>query len=250
MMRPGCSIRSSATAPCTRDAAYGFWPAASEDDEIILYADESRAQELTRFHCLRQQWERNGQTDYRSLADYVAPVESGRQDYIGGFVVTAGIGAETLVAKFKAEQDDYNAIMVQAVADRLAEAFAELLHERARKEWGFGQDETLSRDDLIGEMYRGIRPAAGYPACPDHTEKRTLFDLLDAEKNTGVELTSSFAMTPGASVSGLYFAHPEARYFAVDRMTKDQIESYARRKGMPIAEVERWLSPNLAYEPS
>ncbi len=232
------------------NAVYGFWPAASDDDDIILYTNESRDVELTRFHCLRQQWERRGQTDFRSLADYVAPVGCSREDFIGGFVVTAGIGADELVSKFKADLDDYNAIMVQAVADRLAEALAELLHERARKEWGFGGDEGLSKAEMIGEKYRGIRPAAGYPACPDHTEKQTLFDLLDAEKNSGVALTSSFAMLPGASVSGLYFAHPEARYFAVDRVTKDQIESYARRKGKPIEEVERWLSPNLAYEPS
>ena len=232
------------------NAAYGFWPAASENDDIILYTDESRSSELTRFHCLRQQWERKGQKDFRSLADYVAPHDSGREDYVGGFVVTAGIGAEALANQYKEALDDEKAITVQAVADRLAEAFAELMHERARNEWGFGASEGLSKEDLISEKYRGIRPAAGYPACPDHTEKRTLFDLLEAEKNTGVELTSSFAMTPGASVSGLYFAHPDARYFAVDRMTKDQVEDYARRKGKPLAEVERWLGPNLAYDPS
>lgn len=231
------------------NAAYGFWPAASEGDDIVLYSDDARTGELARFHCLRQQWQRKGQSDFRSLADYVAPVDSGRADYIGGFVVTAGIGDDELVSKFKAEHDDYHAIMVQAVADRLAEAFAELMHERARSEWGFGNAEGLSKEELIAEKYRGIRPAAGYPACPDHTEKRTLFDLLDAEQNTGVELTSSFAMTPGASVSGLYFAHPDARYFAVDRVTKDQIESYAQRKGKPINEIERWLGPNLAYDP-
>jgi 5-methyltetrahydrofolate--homocysteine methyltransferase len=154
-----------------------------------------------------------------------------------------------LAQQFKSEHDDYRAIMVQAVADRFAEAFAELLHELARKDWGFGTDESLTKEQLIAEGYRGIRPAAGYPACPDHTEKSTLFNLLDAKANTGVELTSSFAMTPGASVSGLYFAHPEARYFAVDRITKDQVESYSARKGQAISETERWLSPNLAYEP-
>lgn len=232
------------------NAAYGFWPAASDGDDIILYSDETRTTEQARFHCLRQQWERKGQTDFRSLADYVAPVDSGREDHIGGFVVTTGIGADVLAAKYKDEMNDYKAIMVQAVADRLAEAFAELLHERARQDWGFGQAEGLSKEELIAEKYRGIRPAAGYPACPDHTEKPTLFDLLDAEQNTGVELTSSYAMSPGASVSGLYFGHPEARYFAVDRMTKDQIESYAKRKGKPVAEIERWLGPNLAYEPT
>ena len=232
------------------NAVYGFWPAASDDDEIILYKDDSRTSELDRFHCLRQQWERKGQKDFRSLADYVAPVDSGREDFVGGFVVTAGIGADALAEKYKADLDDYKAIMVQAVADRLAEAFAELMHERARNDWGFGSQETFSKEDLIGEKYRGIRPAAGYPACPDHTEKQTLFKLLQAEANTGVELTTSFAMTPGASVSGLYFGHPEARYFAVDRITKDQVEDYAKRKGQPVNEVERWLGPNLAYEPS
>ncbi|MBB3207853.1 5-methyltetrahydrofolate--homocysteine methyltransferase [Rhodopirellula rubra] len=233
----------------TANAVYGFFPAASEGDDIIVYTDESRTTEKTRFHCLRQQWERKGQSCYRSLADFIAPVDSGRKDYVGGFVVTAGIGAEAIAAKYRAEHDDYNAIMVSAVADRCAEALAEWLHRRARIEWGYGSEESLTREELIAEAYRGIRPAAGYPACPDHTEKRTLFDLLDAEKTTGVELTESFAMTPGAAVSGLYFAHPEARYFSVDRVTKDQIESYAARKGWAIRDVERWLSPNLAYEP-
>ncbi|NND96513.1 MAG: methionine synthase [Pirellulaceae bacterium] len=234
----------------TANAVYGFWPAASDDDDIVLFTDDSRSVEKTRLHCLRQQWERKGQKDYRSLADYVAPIGSGREDYVGGFVVTSGVGAEALAASFKEKHDDYTAIMVQAVADRLAEAFAELMHQRARADWGFGTDENLSTEEMIAEKYRGIRPAAGYPACPDHTEKRTLFDLLDAEANAGVELTSSFAMTPGASVSGLYFGHPESRYFAVDRVTKDQIEAYAKRKGKPIGEIEKWLSPNLAYEPS
>ncbi len=214
---------------------------------MILYTDESRSKELTKLHFLRQQWERKGQTDYRSLADYIAPIESGRRDYIGGFAVTTGIGAMELAMKYKEELDDYKAIMVQAVADRLAEALAEMLHERARRDWGFGTTEGLSKEELIGEKYRGIRPAAGYPACPDHTEKQTLFELLDAENQTGIELTSSFAMTPGAAVSGLYFGHPEARYFTVERMTKDQIESYAKRKGWPLEKVERWLAPNLAY---
>ncbi len=232
------------------NAVYGFWPAASEGDDIVLFTDQLRTDELARLHCLRQQWERKGQTDFRSLADYVAPIDSGREDYIGGFVVTAGVGAEALAQQYRDKHDDYSAIMVQAVADRLAEALAEFLHQRAREDWGFGKEDRLSTDDLIAEKYRGIRPAAGYPACPDHTEKRTLFDLLDAEANTGVQLTSSFAMTPAASVSGLYFAHPEARYFAVDRVTKDQIESYAKRKGKTIAEIEKWLGPNLAYEPA
>ena len=231
------------------NAVYGFWPAASDHDDIVLFTDDSRNEELTRFHMLRQQWERRGQQDYRSLADYVAPSDSGREDYIGGFVVTTGVGADTLANKFKADLDDYKAIMVQAVADRLAEAFAELMHERARRDWGFGQGEGLDKNDLIAEKYRGIRPAAGYPACPDHTEKQALFEILQAEQHTSVELTSSFAMAPGASVSGLYFGHPDARYFAVDRVTRDQIECYAKRKGIPIEEAERWLSPNLAYDP-
>ncbi len=237
-----------AAGSLTAHAAIGFWPAASDGDDVVLYTDESRDEELARMHFLRQQWQRRGTTDYRCLADYVAPVDSGRDDYLGGFVVTTGIGAEALASKFKAEHNDYDAIMVQAVADRLAEALAERMHAIARDEWGFA--DGLTTQQMIDEQYRGIRPAAGYPACPDHTEKRTLFDLLDAEANTTVELTSSYAMTPGASVSGLYFGHPEARYFTVDRITREQVESYATRKGLPVAEVERWLSPNLAYEPT
>jgi 5-methyltetrahydrofolate--homocysteine methyltransferase len=197
---------------------------------------------------LRQQWEREGQTSFRSLADYIAPAGSGVADYLGAFAVTAGAGADELVRRFDADHDDYNSIMTKALADRLAEAFAELLHERARREWGYGKGEHLSKEDLIAEKYRGIRPAAGYPSCPDHTEKRTLWKLLGAEEAAGIRLTETFAMWPAASVSGLYFSHPEARYFAVDLITKDQVEDYARRKGMPVAEVERWLAPNLAYE--
>ncbi len=231
------------------NAVYGFFPAASDGDDVVLFTDDTRGRERCRFHWLRQQWERKGQSDFRSLADYVAPVTCGRKDYIGAFVVTAGIGTDTLAEKFKADSDDYNAIMCQAVADRLAEAFAELLHKRARFDWGYGKQEALDPDALIDEQYRGIRPAPGYPACPDHTEKRTLFELLDAERATGVRLTESFAMTPAASVSGLYFAHPDARYFTVDRVTKDQVEPYAARKGLPLREVERWLAPNLAYDP-
>ena len=230
-------------------AVYGFYPAASADDDVILYTDANRNEELTRFHFLRQQWQRKGQTEFRSLADYIAPLDSGRQDYLGAFVVTTGIGAHELADNYKAAGDDYNAIMVQAVADRLAEAFAEYLHKQARQDWGFGATEGLSNEELIKEKYRGIRPAAGYPACPDHTEKQTLFDLLDATNQTTVELTSSFAMMPGASVSGLYFAHPEARYFAVDRITKEQVEDYSKRKGQALTDTERWLTPNLAYQP-
>jgi 5-methyltetrahydrofolate--homocysteine methyltransferase len=198
---------------------------------------------------LRQQWERKGQKDFRSLADYVAPVDSGREDYIGAFAVTTGVGIEKLVEQFEADHDDYHAIMTKSLADRLAEAFAELLHKQARDDWGYGREENLSSDQLIAEKYRGIRPAFGYPACPDHTEKRPLFNLLHAEENTGITLTENFAMYPAASVSGLYFAHPKARYFSVDRITKDQLEDYARRKGMTTKEAERWLAPNLGYTP-
>jgi len=197
---------------------------------------------------LRQQWERKGQKDFRSLADYVAPAESGRTDYIGAFAVTAGHGCDELVARFEAQNDDYNAIMAKAVADRLAEAFAEYLHQKVRCEWGYGKDEGLGNDELIAEKYRGIRPAFGYPACPDHTPKATLWKLLDAEARTGIKLTESYAMWPAASVSGLYFAHPHARYFTVDRVTRDQVESYAQRCGMTIRDVERWLAPILGYD--
>ena len=231
-------------------AVYGFWPAASDGDDVILYADESRSQELTRFHFLRQQWERKGQTDYRSLADYIAPKNSGRQDYVGAFVVTAGHGADELAKDYEKKHDDYSSIMIKAIADRLAEAFAELLHEQARLDWGYGIEEQLSNEQLIDEEYRGIRPAPGYPACPDHTEKKTLFQLLNADKEIGVSLTESFAMWPAASVSGFYFGHPQARYFAVDRVTADQVEAYAKRKGDSIRDIERWLAPNLGYEPS
>jgi 5-methyltetrahydrofolate--homocysteine methyltransferase len=232
----------------TARAVYGFWPAASSDEDVLLYTDESRSTELTRFHFLRQQWERKGQTDYRCLADYIAPRESGREDYLGAFAVTAGIGVQELCAEFDKDHDDYNSIMVKALADRLAEAFAELLHKQARDDWGFGADEGLSNADVIAEKYRGIRPAAGYPACPDHTEKEILFKLMDATDKAGISLTESFAMLPAASVSGLYFGHPESRYFTVDRMTKDQIEAYAERKGMDVDTVERWLAQNLGYE--
>ncbi|CAN5665156.1 methionine synthase [soil metagenome] len=231
------------------NAVYGFYPAKSRGDEIIVYTNEDRSAELTRFQCLRQQWERQGQESFRSLADYVAPVDSGRPDYIGAFAVTSGIGIDPIVKRFEADHDDYNAIMVKALADRFAEALAERLHQQARQDWGYGQSEGLSNHDLIEEKYRGIRPAPGYPACPDHTEKQTLWELLDVESTIGIQLTESFAMWPAASVSGLYFAHPQSRYFAVDMITRDQVQDYARRKGMPLAEAERWLSPNLSYDP-
>jgi 5-methyltetrahydrofolate--homocysteine methyltransferase len=228
---------------------YGFWPANSEGDDVTLFADECRSRELVRFPMLRQQWERKGQKDFRSLADYVAPLESGRADYVGAFAVTTGHGCDELAAKFIALHDDYNSIMAKALADRLAEAFAERLHKIARDAWGYGQTEKLAHDDLIAEKYRGIRPAFGYPACPDHTPKAELWELLKAEENTGIKLTESYAMWPAASVSGLYFSHPESRYFSVDRLTRDQVEDYAGRKNMPIKEAERWLAPNLGYDP-
>jgi 5-methyltetrahydrofolate--homocysteine methyltransferase len=227
---------------------YGFFPANADGDDIAVYADESRKKELARLHMLRQQWEREGQTSFRSLADYIAPRSSGRADYLGMFAVTTGFGVDELVKRFESDHDDYNAITVKALADRLAEAFAELLHERARRDWGYGKGEHLSKQDLIEEKYRGIRPAPGYPACPDHTEKAALWNLLEVEKTTGIRLTENFAMWPAASVSGWYFSHPEARYFAVDMITRDQIENYAARKNMQVVEIERWLAANLAYE--
>ncbi len=241
---------------------FGFWPAHSEGDDVLVEVGHQESlvaaspllsdlrpttSDLLRFPMLRQQWERKGQSDFRSLADYIAPTNSGRTDYLGAFAVTTGIGCNELCARFDKEHDDYQSIMAKALADRLAEAFAECLHKQARDAWGYGRNEGLTTDDLIEEKYRGIRPAFGYPACPDHTSKRPLFELLHAEKNAGIELTESFAMLPAASVSGLYFAHPQARYFAVDRLTKDQVADYAKRKGMTVAEVERWLSPNLGY---
>jgi len=224
---------------------YAFFPANAIGDDIELYTDDTRSERLAVFHTLRQQMVKPAGQFNHALSDYVAPKDSGRADYIGGFAVTAGHGADEVAKKFKAEHDDYNAIMAQALADRLAEAFAEYLHEKARVEWGFG--ETLSKEDMIREKYRGIRPAAGYPACPDHTEKRTLFDLLKAEANTGITLTESFAMHPGAAVSGLYFGHPEAKYFGVGKIGRDQALDYGARKGLGVEVIEKWLAPNLNY---
>jgi 5-methyltetrahydrofolate--homocysteine methyltransferase len=232
----------------TAQGVYGFFPANADGDDIIVFTDATRCSERQRFRMLRQQWEREGQTSFRSLADYMAPRSTGLADYLGAFAVTAGIGIEPVVQRFDAAHDDYNAIMAKALADRLAEAFAELLHERARRDWGFGADERLTKDDLIEEKYQGIRPAPGYPACPDHTEKRTLWTLLDVENAAGIRLTENCAMHPAASVSGFYLGHPQARYFAVDMITRDQVADYARRKQMPMAEAERWLAGNLAYE--
>jgi 5-methyltetrahydrofolate--homocysteine methyltransferase len=228
---------------------YGIFPASSVGDDIELYQDTSRKTVLTMLHHLRQQSEKPAGQPNLALADYIAPKDSGRQDYIGAFAVTTGIELDELCRRFDNDHDDYNSIMAKALADRLAEAFAECLHKRVREEWGYGKHEQLTSDDLIREKYRGIRPAPGYPACPDHTEKRLLFDLLSAEGNAGITLTESYAMLPTASVSGFYFAHPEAKYFAVGKIGKDQVEDYARRKGMVLRTVERWLSPNLNYEP-
>jgi 5-methyltetrahydrofolate--homocysteine methyltransferase len=228
----------------------GLWPANADGDDVTLFADESREDVLATFHTLRQQTEKTPGKPNRALSDFVAPVKSGRGDYAGAFVVTAGHGLDDLVAEFEADHDDYHAIMAKALADRLAEAFAERLHERVRTDlWGYAPDESLSNDDLIRERYAGIRPAPGYPAQPDHSEKPPLFDLLDATERTGVGLTEHLAMTPASSVCGLYFAHPEAAYFNLGVLGRDQVEDYARRKGIPLAEAERWLAPVLGYEP-
>jgi 5-methyltetrahydrofolate--homocysteine methyltransferase len=238
-------------------AAYGLFPANAVGDDVEIYTNGSRKYLRTTFHFLRQQIDKGDGTPNWCLADFIAPKAStppvqanGSGDYLGAFAVTAGIGLDEIVRGFKAKHDDYNAIMAQALADRLAEAFAEYLHQRVREEWGFGKAEKLTPDDLIAEKYRGIRPAAGYPACPDHTEKAILWDLLDAEPHTGIKLTESFAMYPGASVSGLYFAHPESKYFAVGKLGKDQLEDLARRKGQSLPEMERWLGPWLNYQPA
>ena len=229
-------------------AVYGFFAANATGDDVELYTDESREKVLTRVHFLRQQSDREGNEPCRCLADFVAPKETGLADSIGAFAVTSGFGLGELCDRFRAAHDDYNAIMAEAIADRLAEAFAECLHKRVREEWGYGRGEKLSSDELIHEKYRGIRPAPGYPACPDHTEKGTLWGLLDVKKNAGIELTESFAMWPGSSVSGFYLAHPASRYFSLGKIGRDQAEDYARRKGMSVAGVERWLGPNLNYE--
>jgi len=234
----------------TARAVYGFFRANAVGDDVLLYTDASRATVLDRLHFLRQQANREGNEPCRSLADFIAPAESKLPDTIGAFAVTSGIGLPDLVQRFKSEHDDYNAIMAEALADRLAEAFAEYLHQRARREWGYGCVEKFSPADLIAEKYRGIRPAPGYPACPDHTEKATLWRLLDVERNAGIQLTESFAMWPGSSVSGLYFAHPQSRYFVVGKIDRDQVADYAERKGMTLREVERWLGPNLNYDPA
>jgi 5-methyltetrahydrofolate--homocysteine methyltransferase len=229
----------------TANAVYGFWPAASEGDDVVVYRDEQRSGELTRFNMLRQQEPVADGRPNLSLADFVAPREAAAADHIGAFAVTAGIGAEELARRFEHVQDDYNAILVKALADRLAEAFAAYLHATVRREWGI--DGSATAEEILAERHQSIRPGFGYPACPDHSEKFKLFELLRAN-DAGLDLTEHGAMTPAASVSGLYFAHPQARYFSVGRVGEDQIASYARRKGCSIEEAERWLSANLAYE--
>jgi 5-methyltetrahydrofolate--homocysteine methyltransferase len=226
---------------------YGIWPANSDGNDIVLFTDESRSVERARFPMLRQQRAQDGEPQ-RSLADFVAPLGSGIADHVGAFAVTAGIGADEVAARFRAQHDDYRAIMTQALADRLAEAFAEKLHEDVRKAWGHGEAAPLTPEQRTREEYRGIRPAFGYPACPDHTEKGTLFELLGAG-DVGLGLTEHFAMTPPASVSGLYFAHPEARYFSVGKIDRVQVDDYARRKKVALSSAERWLAPHLGYEP-
>ncbi|NTV47373.1 MAG: methionine synthase, partial [Chlorobiales bacterium] len=229
----------------------GLFPANSIGDDIEVYENPRRDNLLAIVHSLRQQNPKAEGHPNLALADFVAPKSTQLEDYIGAFVVTAGIGLEKIVEKYQADQDDYSSIMAKALADRLAEAFAEMLHEKVRKElWGYSPKESLTNEDLIAEKYQGIRPAPGYPACPDHTEKSAIFDLLEAEKHTGVSLTETFAMNPAASVSGWYFANPEAKYFGLGKIGKDQVQDYAKRKGMTLAEAEKWLAPSLGYEPA
>jgi 5-methyltetrahydrofolate--homocysteine methyltransferase len=232
----------------TARACFGFFPAASQGDDILLYQDEARKSIHAAVHTLRQQTRKSAGRANLALADFIAPSETGVPDYVGLFAVTTGHGVDKLVAEFEAAHDDYNAILVKALADRLAEAFAERLHERVRREfWGYAPDEALDNDALIHEKYQGVRPAPGYPACPDHTEKRTLFSLLDAEACAGMQLTEGMAMLPASSVSGYYFWRPESQYFGVGKVGRDQVEDYALRKNWTVTEAERWLAPNLAY---
>jgi len=226
----------------------GLFPANRKGDDIEIYSDERREDVLVVSHHLRQQTEKTDFANY-CLADFVAPKSSGKKDYMGAFAVTGGLEEDALAEAYDKQHDDYNKIMIKALADRLAEAFAEYLHEKVRKVyWGFAANENLSNEELIRENYQGIRPAPGYPACPEHTEKGQIWKLLDVEANTGMQLTESFAMWPGAAVSGWYFSHPDSKYFAVAQIQRDQVEDYAVRKNMPVAEVERWLAPNLGYD--
>jgi 5-methyltetrahydrofolate--homocysteine methyltransferase len=230
-------------------AVFGFWPAQADGDDIVLFADEGRRSPLATLHTLRQQMPRRDARANLALADFIAPGSAGLADHIGAFAVTAGLGEDAVADRFKGANDDYSSILVKALADRLAEAFAERLHQKVRTEyWAYAPDEALTNAELIAEAYRGIRPAPGYPAQPDHTEKATLFGLLDCERATGITLTESFAMWPGASVCGLFFSHPQSRYFGVGRIEQDQIADYARRKGWSVEECERWLAPILNYD--
>ena len=235
----------------TARAVIGFWPAAGVGDDVrveVTAPDGTTSHRM--LHHLRQQAEKPAERPDFCLADFIAPRDANKADWIGGFAVTAGIGIEPHVARFEAEHDDYSAILLKALADRLAEAFAERLHERVRREfWGYQPDEALDNDSLIHEKYRGVRPAPGYPACPDHTEKTALFELLDAPGNAGMQLTEGFAMYPAAAVSGWYFSHPESQYFVVGRITREQVDDYAKRKGWTREQTERWLAPNLDYDP-
>jgi 5-methyltetrahydrofolate--homocysteine methyltransferase len=231
-------------------AVLGFFPANSVDDDIEVYADESRREVVLRLHHLRQQKPKPSGQPHFALSDFVAPRDSGVPDWIGGFAVTTGIGIEARVRAFEAQHDDYSSIMLKALADRFAEALAEATHERVRREyWGYAPEERNTNEQLIREHYRGIRPAPGYPACPDHTEKAALWQLLDPERNAGIVLTENYAMHPAAAVSGWYFSHPGATYFGVGSIDRDQVQDYARRKRMPLAEAERWLAPLIAYAP-
>jgi len=232
----------------TARGVYGLFPASAIGEDVQTYTDETRTETSERFYFLRQQANREGSEPCRSLVDFIAPTTTGLHDHLGAFAVTTGIGLKQLCDTFRADNDDYNAIMAEAIADRLAEAFAECLHKRVRDEWGYGRAETFTPAELIQEKYRGIRPAPGYPGCPDHTEKGTIWKLLDVEANTGIKITESFAMWPGSSVSGLYFAHPDARYFSLGKIGRDQVADYATRKQMSVNEIERWLGPNLNYD--
>jgi 5-methyltetrahydrofolate--homocysteine methyltransferase len=234
----------------TANGVIGFFCANAVGDDVEVYTDDTRTEVLTTLHNLRQQGQHREGIPNRSLGDFIAPKETSLADHIGAFAVTAGLGSQERIAEFKAANDDYSAILLESLADRLAEAFAERMHERVRKEfWGYQPDEHLDNEALIGEKYVGIRPAPGYPACPEHTEKTTLFDLLDVTQRTGIELTESMAMWPGAAVSGWYFSHPQSQYFVVGRLAQDQVADYAKRKGWTLPEAERWLSSNLGYNP-
>ena len=231
-------------------AILGLYPAASVGDDIELYADDSRAKRVASLHTLRQQAQKEVEDPHLALSDFIAPKDTGVADYLGMFVCSAGFGMDALAERYKAASDDYSHIMVEALADRLAEALAEVLHQRVRKQmWGYAPDETLGTDDLLKVKYQGIRPAPGYPSQPDHTEKQIMWDVMDVEKRTGVELTESGAMLPAASVSGLYFGGKCAKYFSVGKICEDQVKDYASRKAMPLADCERWLAPMLNYEP-